>query len=87
MVSFKQIGIIAILLIGLSFSGCVDDQAADDQIDEQVDAEAQTADEILAEEGVGLTDSEIEDLESDLDELEATLSELDEAENLTIEEI
>lgn len=83
MVSFKHIGIIAILLIGLAFSGCVGDQAADDE----VDAEAPTADELLAEEGVGLTDSEIEDLESELDELEATLSELDEDENLTIEEV
>ncbi|WP_135612880.1 hypothetical protein [Methanococcoides sp. AM1] len=83
MVSFKNIGIIAILLIGLTFSGCIGDQAADDTVDE----EAPTADEILAEEGVGLTDSEIEDLESDLDELEATLSELDEDDNLTIEEV
>jgi PBP1b-binding outer membrane lipoprotein LpoB len=85
MVSFKKIGIIAILLIALTFSGCVGDQAADDEV--EVDTEAPTADEILAEEGVGLTDSEIEDLESDLDELEATLSELDEDENLTIEEV
>ncbi|KGK97902.1 hypothetical protein LI82_09090 [Methanococcoides methylutens] len=83
MVSFKHIGIVAILLIGLTFSGCVGDQAADDE----VEAEAPTADEVLAEEGVGLTDSEIEDLESDLDELEATLSELDDDENLTIEEV
>ncbi|UGV39859.1 hypothetical protein J7W08_06920 [Methanococcoides orientis] len=83
MVSFKHIGIVAILLIGLTFSGCVGDQAADDE----VEAEAPTADEVLAEEGVGLTDSEIEDLESNLDELEATLSELDEDENLTIEEV
>ena len=83
MVSFKHIGIIAILLIGLTFSGCVGDQPAE----EVVDAEAPTADKILAEEGVGLTDSEIEGLESDLDELEATLMELDEDENLTIEEV
>lgn len=83
MVSFKHIGLIAVLLIGLAFSGCVGDQPADDG----AEAEAPTADEILAEEGVGLTDSEIEDLESDLDELEATLSELDEDENLTIEEV
>ena len=85
MVSFKHIGLIAILLIGLAFSGCVGDQATDEG--EVVDAEAPTADEILAEEGVGLTDSEIEDIESDLDELEATLSEFDEDENLTIEEV
>ncbi|WP_440951643.1 hypothetical protein [Methanococcoides sp. FTZ1] len=83
MVGFKHIGIIAIFLIGLTFSGCVGDQPAE----EVVDAEAQTADEILVEEGIGLTDSEIEALESDLDELEASLSELDEDENLTIEEV
>ncbi|AKB85646.1 hypothetical protein [Methanococcoides methylutens] len=85
MVSFKHIGIVAILLIGLAFSGCVGDQTADDEV--EVEAEAPTADEILAEEGVGLTDSEIEEIESDLDELEATLSEFDEDENLTIEEV
>ncbi|WP_440952085.1 hypothetical protein [Methanococcoides sp. FTZ1] len=83
MVSFKHIGIFAILLIGLTFSGCVEEQAEK----EVVDTEAQTADEILAEEGIGLTDSEIDDLETDLDELEATLLELDEDEKLIIEEV
>ncbi|KGK97708.1 hypothetical protein LI82_07970 [Methanococcoides methylutens] len=85
MVSFKHIGIIAIILIGLTFSGCVDDQPAEEVVDAEV--EAPTADEILGEEGVGLTDSEIDALESDLDELEANLSEFDEDENLTIEEV
>ncbi|MDA0525324.1 hypothetical protein [Methanococcoides alaskense] len=82
MVSIKHLGIVAILLIGLTLSGCVGEPA-----DNDTEEDTATADEILAEEGVELTDSEIADLENDLEEFEAQISEIEEDTELIVEEV
>ncbi|NPE29554.1 hypothetical protein HNV12_16655 [Methanococcoides sp. SA1] len=84
MVSIKHLGIVAILLMGLMLSGCVGEPA--DTVTEE-DTTTTAADEILAEEGVELTDSEIADLESDLEEFEAMISEIEEDTELVVEEV
>lgn len=84
MVSIKHLGIVAILLIGLMLSGCVGEPA--DNVTEE-DTATNGADEILAEEGVELTDSEIADLENDLEVFEALISEIEADTELIIEEV
>lgn len=84
MVSIKHLGIVAILLIGLALSGCVG-EPADNATEE--DTATTAADEILAEEGVELTDSEIAALENDLEEFEALISEIEEDTELIVEEV
>ena len=69
----KYIGILAILLLGLMVSGCASDDSMDVTEEETSD---NVADEILAEEGVVVTDSELEDLENDLDDFDSMISEL-----------
>jgi len=84
MVSIKHLGIVAILLVGLALSGCVG-EPADNATEEEI--ATTVADEILAEEGVELTDSEIADLENDLEEFEALISEIEEDTELIVEEV
>ncbi|MCD4800164.1 MAG: hypothetical protein K8R01_01050 [Methanococcoides sp.] len=84
MVSIKHLGIVTILLVGLALSGCVGEPADNAT---QEDTVTTNADEILAEEGVELTDSEIADLESDLEEFEALISEIEEDTELIVEEV
>ncbi|NPE29308.1 hypothetical protein HNV12_15380 [Methanococcoides sp. SA1] len=86
MVSIKHLGIVAILLIALSLSGCVG-EPADNATEEETETATTVADEILAEEGVELTDSEIADLENDLEEFEALISEIEEDTELIVEEV
>ncbi|ABE52013.1 hypothetical protein [Methanococcoides burtonii] len=84
MVSIKHLGIVVILLMGLMLSGCVGEPA--DTVTEE-DTATTAADEILADEGIELTDSEIADLEDDLEEFEAMISEIEEDTELIVEEV
>ena len=87
MINIKNLLILAVLFAGLVVSGCVSDTPAETiQVDaptEQVSA----ADSALVNEAVGLTDTEVMDLESDMAELEALLSDMDMEEDLTLEGI
>ena len=87
MSGIRDLTILVVLLFGLVVSGCVSDTPA--EITQQ-DAPAQqvsAADSALVNEAVGLTDTEVMDLESDMEELEALLSEMEMDENLTLEGI
>ncbi|MEA1984919.1 MAG: hypothetical protein U9N13_04635, partial [Euryarchaeota archaeon] len=92
MVAVKHIALVALLLVGLMVSGCVnqDDAQAVDEGDtgqEMINEGTDVADELLAEEGAGLTDSEVSDLEDDLAELEAMLDDMNMDENFTFEDV
>lgn len=83
----RNLVIVAVLLAGLVVSGCVSDTPAETV---NIDESSQTisaADSALVNEAVGLTDTEIMDLESDMAELEALLSDMDVEEDLTLEGI
>ncbi|MDO9516929.1 MAG: hypothetical protein Q7J10_02660 [Methanosarcinaceae archaeon] len=83
----RNLVIVAVLLAGLVVSGCVSDTPAETV---NIDESSQTisaADSALVSEAVGLTDTEVMDLESDMAELEALLSDMDMEENLTLEGI
>ena len=87
MASFKHLMVMAVLLVGLAFSGCVGDSPEKQAAEEPAGEELATADEILEEESVVLTDAEIEDLESEMDELAALLEDIDSVENFSVEEL
>lgn len=83
----RNVVILAILLAGLVVSGCVSDTPT-----ETVETDVQTqqisaADNALVNEAIGLTDTEVMDLESDMAELEALLSDMNMDEDLTLEGI
>ena len=83
----RNLVILAVLLAGLVVSGCVSDTSDETT---QTDVETQqisAADSALVNEAVGLTDTEVMDLESDMAELEALLSDMDMEEDLTLEGI
>ena len=83
----RNVVILAVLLAGLVVSGCVSDAPT-----ETVETDVQTqqisvADNALVNEAIGLTDTEVMDLESDMAELEALLSDMNMDEDLTLEGI
>ncbi|WP_135388115.1 hypothetical protein [Methanolobus halotolerans] len=84
----KYIVILAILVIGLVVSGCTEDISSEDEVvsgDTGVDSSI--ADNTLNQEMVGITDSEIQDLEAQIAELEALISGMDQEENISVEEM
>jgi biopolymer transport protein ExbD len=88
MVSFKHLAILAVILVGLTVSGCVDklpEESVQEELPQQEETPAVV--DVLGNEGVGLTDTEITDLEDEIAELEAMLEDLDLDENLSLEEI
>ncbi|HJH28997.1 MAG TPA: hypothetical protein C5S51_04800 [Methanosarcinaceae archaeon] len=87
MTTIRTIVILSMLLAGLVVSGCVSDTPAETIPQEAPDQQVSAADSALVNEAVGLTDTEVMDLESDMEELEALLSEMDMDENLTLEGI
>ncbi|WP_094228219.1 hypothetical protein [Methanolobus psychrotolerans] len=88
MTTLRNIVIIAVLLFCVLFSGCADkDTNEEEAVTNDTMQEVSVADEALSEEMVGITDTEIEDLESELAELEALIAEMDLAEDIVIEDI
>jgi len=92
MLAVKHIALVTLLLIGLMVSGCIDQNDAqtvneNDAVQETIDENIDVADELLVEEGAGLTDSEVSDLEDDLAELEAMLDDMNMDENFVIEDV
>ena len=83
----RNLVILAVLLAGLVVSGCVSDTPAETTETEVSTQQMSAADSALINEAVGLTDTEIMDLESDMAELEALLSDMDMEEDLTLEGI
>ncbi|MHC1576680.1 MAG: hypothetical protein ACXQTE_04935 [Methanosarcinaceae archaeon] len=92
MLTVKHIALVALLLVGLMVSGCIGQNDAqtvneNDAVQEIIDENIDVADELLVEEGAGLTDSEVSDLEDDLAELEAMLDDMNMDENFVIEDV
>ncbi|WP_406661166.1 hypothetical protein V7O66_01195 [Methanolobus sp. ZRKC3] len=88
MSKMKYIFVLAVVMLGLVLSGCADKTTTEEQeevITEISDVSA--ADTAFSEEGIELTDTEIEDLEAELAEIEALLEEINSEENISIEEI
>ncbi len=88
MVSFKHFAILAVILVGLTVSGCVD-KLPEEPVQEELTQEEETPAvvDVLGDEDVGLTDAEITDIEDEIAELEAMLEDLDMDEDLSFEEI
>jgi len=84
-----KIIILTMLFFSVIISGCADQSSTEETVATEVDTEQNLsgADELLGEEMVGITDSEMEDLEADLAELEALINEMDLEEDIVIEEI
>lgn len=82
--------ILAIVVCGLTLSGCMNKQ---DSTSEQPSSKVSpanytaTADVILAQENIGITDSEIQDLDQQMTELEKLIADMEQEGNFTIEEI
>lgn len=88
MTKFRNIAIIAVLLCALVISGCTDKGTTEDDITvAEEEQNLSVADEALNEEMVGITDTEIQDLEAELAELEALINEMELEEEIVVEEI
>lgn len=90
MVKTGNLVIIAVVLFSLIISGCADKESTtqeQSELSETADKNISVADELLSEEMIGITDTEMQDLEADLAELEAMLGEMDLEEDIVIEEI
>jgi outer membrane murein-binding lipoprotein Lpp len=90
MVKTRNLVIIAVVLFSLIISGCADKESTtqeQSELSETADKNISVADELLSEEMIGITDTEMQDLEADLAELEAMLGEMDLEEDIVIEEI
>ena len=93
MSKLTNIFIIAVLLFSVMVSGCASqDTTVEEGTTETVnasDGEQNTslADEELNEEMVGITDSEIEDLEAEIEELEALMADMELEEEIITDEI
>ncbi|MBP1910375.1 hypothetical protein [Methanolobus bombayensis] len=81
--------IIAVVIFGLIISGCAEKENTQEKVTLSNDTEQNisVADELLNEEMVGITDTEMQDLEAELAELESMINEMDLEEDLVIEEI
>ncbi|MBN2488941.1 MAG: hypothetical protein JXA98_07935 [Methanosarcinaceae archaeon] len=92
MVSFKHLAILAVILVGLTVSGCVSEKFNEEPTEpaqEELTQEEETpvVVDVLGDEDVGLTDTEITDIEDEIAELEAMLEDLDMDEDFSLEEI
>ncbi|MDK2825291.1 hypothetical protein SAMN04488589_0180 [Methanolobus vulcani] len=90
MVKAGNVIIIAVVLFSLIISGCADKESTTQEQSNPSDSISQNvsvADELLSSEMVGITDTEMQDLEADLAELEAMLNETKLEEDIVIEDI
>ncbi len=84
----RNIVIMAALIIGVVVSGCADTSVTEEgTVINDTEPAISVADELLSEEMVGITDTEIQDLEAELAELEALIDEMDLEEDIVLEEI
>lgn len=87
-VKLRNIVIIAVLFCGVVVSGCADKSIPEEEtVADDNESEISVADELLSEEMVGITDSEIRGLEVEMAELEALIGEIDLEEDIVLEEI
>ncbi|WP_340817774.1 hypothetical protein [Methanolobus sp. WCC4] len=77
MVKTKYLVIMAVLFLGLIVSGCADNASTEDQkaSEDIEDVDTSLAEETLNEEMVGITDTEIQDIEEELAEIETLINE------------
>ncbi|MBP2030520.1 hypothetical protein J2755_001454 [Methanohalophilus levihalophilus] len=82
--------LLGLLVCMIFVSGCIGgDEGTTGESTEDVSSESSAsdyADEVLAEEGVALTDEEVDSLEQDLAELEAMLEDLENGTDVTVED-
>ncbi|MEZ5335068.1 MAG: hypothetical protein R2741_07455 [Methanolobus sp.] len=84
----KSIFFIAVLVFGIVVSGCADKIVPEEEtVSNDTVQELSAADEALNEEMIGITDTEIQDLEAELAELEALIDEMELEEDIIVEEI
>jgi biopolymer transport protein ExbD len=87
MISFKHLAILAVILVGLTVSGCMNKLPEESAQEELPQQETPAVVDVLGNEDVGLTDTEITDLEDEIAELEAMLEAMEMDEDLSLEEI
>lgn len=87
MTKLRNIVIIAVLIFGVVASGCADKETTKETVSNDTEQELSAADAALSEEMVGITDTEIQDLEAELAELEALIEEMELEEDIVVEEI
>lgn len=87
MTKLKNIAIIAVLLFTLAVAGCADKDTTEDDVATGSTENMSVADEALSEEMVGITDTEIQDLEAELEELESLINDIEAEEDIVVEEI
>lgn len=87
---YATIFVLAMVICGLALSGCTDKKDTAPELPSSqisTDNDTATADAILAEGNVSITDTEIQDMELEMKELEALIVEMEKEENITIDDI
>lgn len=90
MIKIGKVIIITVVLFSLIISGCTDKESSTQEknnLSSSADQNLSIADELLSQEMVGITDTEIQDLESNLAELEKMLNTTEQEEDINIEDI
>ncbi len=90
MIKIGKVIIITVVLFSLIISGCTDKESSTQEknnLSSSADQNLSIADELLSQEMVGITDTEIQDLESNLAELEKMLNTAEQEEDINIEDI
>lgn len=91
----KYLVVLGILVLGLVMSGCTDNTPKETEaipedsavVQELEDDNTSIADETLRDEMVGITDTEIQDIEEEVSELEEFINDTDSEEEIVVEEI
>ncbi|WP_292466498.1 hypothetical protein [Methanolobus sp.] len=91
----KYLVVLGILVLGLVVSGCTDNAPQETEaipedlavVQELEDDNTSIADETLSDEMVGITDTEIQDIEEEVSELEEFINDTDSEDEIVVEEI
>jgi low affinity Fe/Cu permease len=77
MIKLRNIVIIGVLLFAIVISGCTDNAATEDgaSADATIDKNTAVAEDTLNEEMVGITDTEIQDIEEEIAEIDSLINE------------
>ncbi len=87
---YTTICILAMFICGLALSGCTEKKDNSSELPSSAMIsvnDTATADAVLAEGNVSITDTEILDMDQEMEELEALISEMEKEENITIEDV
>lgn len=87
---YTTICILAMFICCLALSGCTEKKDNSSELLSSATIsvnDTATADAVLAEGNVSITDTEILDMNQEMEELEALISEMEKEENITIEDV